>query len=202
MAETKIDPRIIRTRRLIMDAFIHVLKKKEFKDITINDITAEATVNRATFYYHFSDKYDLLDKILKEEFMNTVYNEIVEYKELNPTTIINVFLSIINFQSTLSKQCRSGFETFKTTIEAIIQKELENVFYQMLLKQHSTANDESIRIAAVMLSWGIFGASVDWQHNNSVPPEEYIKSAIPYVMNGVGKIPISESHSSTPLYHL
>ena len=202
MAETKIDPRIIRTRRLIMDAFIHVLKKKEFKDITINDITAEATVNRATFYYHFSDKYDLLDKVLKEEFMNTVYNEIVEYKELNPTTIINVFLSIINFQSTLSKQCRSGFETFKTTIEAIIQKELENVFYQMLLKQHSTANDESIRIAAVMLSWGIFGASGDWQHNNSVPPEEYIKSAIPYVMNGVGKIPISESHSSTPLYHL
>lgn len=186
MAETKIDPRIIRTRRLIMDAFIHILKKKEFKDITINDITAEATVNRATFYYHFIDKYDLLDKVLKEEFMTTVFSEIVEYKELNSTTIINVFLSIVNFQSTLSKQCRSGFETFKTTIEAIIQKELEHIFYQMLLKQHSTVSDESIRIAAVMLSWGIFGASVDWQRNNRVPPEEYIKLVIPYIMNGVG----------------
>lgn len=185
MAETKIDPRVIRTRKLIMDAFIHVLKKKEFKDITINDITAEATVNRATFYYHFIDKYDLLDKILKEEFMTNVFSEIIEYKELNPTTIINIFLSIVNFQSSLSKQCRSGFETFKTAIEAIIQKELENVFYQMLLKQHSTVSDESIRIAAVMLSWGIFGASVDWQNNNSLSPEEYIKLAIPYVMNGV-----------------
>ncbi|WOO36638.1 TetR/AcrR family transcriptional regulator [Anaerocolumna sp. AGMB13020] len=186
MAETKIDPRIIRTRKLIMDAFIHVLKKKEFKDITINDITAEATVNRATFYYHFIDKYDLLDKVMKEEFMTNVFSEIAEYKELNPTSIINIFLSITNFQSTLSKQCRSGFETFKTTIEEFIQKELENIFYQMLLKQNSTVSDESIRIAAVMLSWGIFGASVDWQHNNSVPPEEYIKLAIPYVMYGVG----------------
>lgn len=185
MAETKIDPRIIRTRRLIMDGFIHVLKNKEFKDITIQDITEEATVNRATFYYHFIDKYDLLEKVIKEGFMTTVYNEIVEYRELNQTTIINVFLSITNFQVDLSKQCRSGFETFKTTIEVIIQKELELLFYQMLLKQHSTDSDESLRIAAVMLSWGIFGASVDWQHNNTVPPEEYIKSAIPYVMHGL-----------------
>ncbi len=185
MAETKIDPRIIRTRRLIMDAFIHVIQKKEFKDITINDITAEATVNRVTFYYHFIDKYDLLEKVTKEEFMNTVYNEIVEYKELNQTTLINVFLSVTNFQEKLSKQCRSGFETFKTSIEVIIQKELENIFYQMLLNQHSTISDESLRVAAVMLSWGIFGASVDWQKNKSVTPEEYIKLAIPYVMHGV-----------------
>ena len=54
----------------------------------------------------------------------------------------------------------------------------------MLLKQHSTVSDESIRIAAVMLSWGIFGASVDWQHNNNMPPEEYIKLAIPYITYG------------------
>lgn len=185
MAEAKMDPRVIRTRRLITDAFIHVLKKKEFKDITINDITEEATVNRATFYYHFIDKYDLLDKIMKEEFMTNVFSEIIEYKELNPTTIINIFLSIVNFQSSLSKQCRSGFETFKTTIEAIIQKELENVFYQMLLKEYSNVSDESIRIVAVMLSWSIFGASVDWQKNNSMSPEEYIKLAIPYVMHGI-----------------
>lgn len=155
------------------------------KDITIHDITAEATVNRATFYYHFIDKYDLLEKVMKEEFMTTVFNEIIEYKELNQTTIINVFLSVTNFQVALSKQCRDGFETFKTTIEAIIQKELEKIFHQMLLNQHSSVSDESLRIAAVMLSWGIFGASVDWQHNNTAPPEEYIKLAIPYVTNGL-----------------
>ncbi|GAA3312554.1 hypothetical protein GCM10020331_000570 [Ectobacillus funiculus] len=45
-----------------MDSFIELSGKKEFKDITIKDITTEAMVNRATFYYHFADKYDLLEK--------------------------------------------------------------------------------------------------------------------------------------------
>ncbi|WP_341347718.1 TetR/AcrR family transcriptional regulator [Paenibacillus sp. FSL H3-0469] len=188
MAEAKIDPRIIRTRRLIMDAFIHLSTKKKFKDITIHDITAEATVNRATFYYHFTDKHDLMEKAMKEEFTNNVFNEINEYKELNQTTIINVFLSITNFQVALSKQCRYSFETFKATLEANIQKELERIFYQLLLNEHSTVSDESLRIAAVILSWGILGASVDWQHNNTAPPEEYIKLAIPYVTNGINSL--------------
>jgi len=39
MEEIKVDPRIIRTRKLTMDAFIKIAQKKEFKDITIKDIT-------------------------------------------------------------------------------------------------------------------------------------------------------------------
>lgn len=47
--EKQIDPRILRTRKLIMDAFIELTKKTDFNDITIGDITSAATVNRATF---------------------------------------------------------------------------------------------------------------------------------------------------------
>ncbi|MER2115129.1 MAG: TetR family transcriptional regulator, partial [Solibacillus isronensis] len=57
MKEVKVDPRIRRTRKLIMDAFIELSSQKEFKDITVKDITAEAMINRATFYYHFEDIY-------------------------------------------------------------------------------------------------------------------------------------------------
>ncbi|KOR83559.1 TetR family transcriptional regulator [Bacillus sp. FJAT-22058] len=185
MAETKIDPRIIRTRRLIMDAFIQLSMSKDFKDITIKDITTEATVNRATFYYHFTDKYDLLEKVLKEDLMTKVISEIADYDKLNQSTIVNVFLSVTNFQMSLATQCRRNFESFTTTIETIIKKELESIFYQMLLKQHSTDSDESLRIAAIMLSWAIYGTTVDWQHNNTVPPEEYIKLVIPYVTHGM-----------------
>ncbi|MEB2494739.1 TetR/AcrR family transcriptional regulator, partial [Peribacillus frigoritolerans] len=179
------DPRIIRTRRLIMDAFIQLSMSKDFKDITIKDITTEATVNRATFYYHFTDKYDLLEKVLKEDLMTKVISEIADYDKLNQSTIVNVFLSVTNFQMSLATQCRRNFESFTTTIETIIKKELESIFYQMLLKQHSTDSDESLRIAAIMLSWAIYGTTVDWQHNNTVPPEEYIKLVIPYVTHGM-----------------
>lgn len=62
MTENRLDPRFVRTRRLIMDAFLLLSTKKDFKNISIKDITSEATINRATFYYHFMDKYDLLEK--------------------------------------------------------------------------------------------------------------------------------------------
>ncbi|MEH7175975.1 TetR/AcrR family transcriptional regulator, partial [Priestia megaterium] len=71
MKEVKVDPRIIRTRKLLMDAFIKVTRKKDFKDITIRDITDEATVNRATFYSHFQDKYDLMDVAITEEILES-----------------------------------------------------------------------------------------------------------------------------------
>jgi len=62
MTSSKTDLRVIRTRKLIMDSFITLSSKKEFKDITVKDITTEAMINRATFYYHFEDIYDLLEK--------------------------------------------------------------------------------------------------------------------------------------------
>lgn len=69
MTQVKTDLRVMRTRKLIMDAFIELSSKKEFKDITVKDITAEAMINRATFYYHFQDIYDLLEKALSEVLM-------------------------------------------------------------------------------------------------------------------------------------
>ncbi|MGP4039116.1 TetR/AcrR family transcriptional regulator [Gracilibacillus sp. D59] len=184
MTQMKTDPRILRTRKLIMDAFFELSKKKEFKDMTIKDITSEATVNRATFYYHFMDKYDLMEKVLIEDLMLNVNNEIAEHDELNQETIVSIFLSVTNFQKSLSTKCRRSFEAFRTTIEAIILKELQDIFYQLLLKQQSPVSDHSQRIAAVMLSWGIYGASVDWQDNSTIPPEEYITLALPYITHG------------------
>ncbi|MGG0287443.1 TetR/AcrR family transcriptional regulator [Peribacillus butanolivorans] len=68
MEITKVDPRVLRTRRLLIASFfISVAKVKEFKDITIKEITDEATVNRATFYAHFIDKYDLLDAVISKK---------------------------------------------------------------------------------------------------------------------------------------
>ncbi|WP_260287759.1 TetR/AcrR family transcriptional regulator [Peribacillus aracenensis] len=184
----KTDPRIIRTRKLIMDSFVQLSMKKDFKNITISDITSKATVNRATFYYHFTDKYDLLNKVLKEDLMTKVLKEIEKHEKVNHKTITSIFLSIISFQSSLSSQCKKSFEAFSTTIENVIKKELEKVFYQMLMKETSSENEEVVRAGSVMLSWGIYGASIDWQHNSSMSPEEYINMMMPSLISGVDKL--------------
>ena len=59
--EEKIDPRIKRTRGLLVQSFIDLLAEKGFQAISVQDISERATINRTTFYLHFPDKYALLD---------------------------------------------------------------------------------------------------------------------------------------------
>jgi AcrR family transcriptional regulator len=182
---TKVDPRILRTRRLLIDSFITVAQVKNFKDITIKDITDEATVNRATFYAHFVDKYALLDAVISENILKNMQEKLNCHDTLNEDTIIKIFLAVTKFQTDLSTQCRKSYESFSAIIEQKIKKELETVFYSLLLKRNLQRETEAIKIGAVMLSWGIYGASVDWQHTSTLSAEQYIKKAMPYILNGM-----------------
>src|SRR6476659_5041173 len=152
MTEEKIDPRVLRTRKLIMDSFIELSGKKEFKDITIKDITTEAMINRATFYYHFEDIYDLLEKVLSEVLLVNLNYDIYENDKLNEESFVRIFTAITNFQESLSNRCYRGYED---TIARIIRDQIEIIFYKMLLKQNKTVEDDALKITAVLLSWGI-----------------------------------------------
>ena len=64
----KEDPRVTRTRQLILDAFMELLHEKSFEVITIQDIADGATINRVTFYAHFQDKFALLEYTIRSRF--------------------------------------------------------------------------------------------------------------------------------------
>ena len=55
------------TKELISIAFLKLLNEKPFDKITIKDIVVECNINRNTFYYYYSDVYDLLEEIFKKE---------------------------------------------------------------------------------------------------------------------------------------
>ncbi len=56
------DLRVQRTHKLILDALIELTIEKGFAAVTVRDITRQAGINRATFYRHYQDKFDLLDQ--------------------------------------------------------------------------------------------------------------------------------------------
>lgn len=180
MQHTKTDPRIRRTRKLIMDSFIELSARRDFKDITIKDITEEAMINRATFYYHFEDKYDLLDKALLEVLSVNLDVNYYEKSELNEEMIVKIFLAITEFQASLNTRCYQGYEE---TISRIIRDQLEVILYKMLRKKYGAIEDEGLQLTAVILSWGLYGASVEWRRNREkIDPEAFIKTAIPYML--------------------
>lgn len=52
------------------------IKQKDFSDISITDITQEAEINHSTFYYHFMDKYDLIDVIQREVLTKEIFEKV------------------------------------------------------------------------------------------------------------------------------
>ncbi|MHA6481746.1 TetR/AcrR family transcriptional regulator [Paenibacillus sp. strain BS8-2] len=185
MTHDKTDPRFVRTRKYIMDSFIELSSKKEFKDITIKDITTAAMINRATFYYHFQDKFELLEKVLSEVLFINLESDLIANDELNEERLTRIFLAITSFQSSLSDRCHRGYED---TIALIIREQLNILFYKMLSKGHPAENKVGLERTSAMLSWGIYGASVEWKSNSEVKPEEFIRSLLPFITNGTQAI--------------
>ena len=65
----QMDPRVRRTRQLLQQALDKLLQTKDFENISVQDIAEAATVNRATFYDHFADKFALLEYSVAAEFL-------------------------------------------------------------------------------------------------------------------------------------
>nr|WP_263326919.1 TetR/AcrR family transcriptional regulator [Neobacillus sp. Marseille-Q6967] len=73
---SKVDRRVVKTQEAIKKAILELMNEKNFDDITIQDISDRANVNRSTVYLHYLDKYDLLDKMIDEHI-----NELKETSE-------------------------------------------------------------------------------------------------------------------------
>ena len=64
------NPQFLRTDKAIRQALIALLKTKPFEKITVQDILDETPVTRSTFYKHYHDKYEILEK-MQEDFLST-----------------------------------------------------------------------------------------------------------------------------------
>lgn len=69
------DRRYLRTQIAIFKALSSLLLEKDFTDITINDISQAADINRSTFYLHFEDKYALLDAYIWQSLPSMILEE-------------------------------------------------------------------------------------------------------------------------------
>jgi AcrR family transcriptional regulator len=61
-----VDRRILRTKEAIQNALIGLIEEKGFEALTVAEITTRANINRGTFYLHYQDKYDLVEKTVAE----------------------------------------------------------------------------------------------------------------------------------------
>lgn len=103
--EEKLDRRVIKTKERIREVFIDLLTQKPLKSITVKELSDKADINRATFYLHYNDVFDLLEQ-LQNEVVDT-FEEICNGLTYSFTDeeFISVFVQLLDFIRDNEKLC-------------------------------------------------------------------------------------------------
>ena len=125
--EEKTDLRIRRTKKSIRDAFFELIDENGFDSVTVKDITDRALISRNTFYLHYEDRFDLLNKI-SNELMRKVYwrvsKDLIKIKDLDFTIDCTAAL-LISIQRVIDEDRDPGTVVFSEKIEKTIRTALD-----------------------------------------------------------------------------
>lgn len=180
----KRDPRVVRTRKLLIDAFIEVQREKNFDDITIQDITDRATVNRATFYAHFQDKYDLLDRIIHDSFADVLEARLRIPTHNHREHLRQLLLAITDHLGSVQTQCQRSYRMFGNLDEAQIKAQIREHLQEWLAEDLAfrKISPQQRDLAARLLSWSLYGAASEWQQQTErSTPEQIAEQAMPMI---------------------
>src|SRR5580658_3822941 len=162
------DPRILRSRRMLMDSLLKLLSKKEFEDISVQEIADEATLNRATFYLHYPDKNALLRAMTAERFRALIARRGLSFTNCDGA-LQAIALGVCDY---LAETAGCPSQLAKLPLEASIIPAVEDMF-RSGASQHTLKPGVDPELLATTAAWAISGAARGWyQTPDRVPAEE------------------------------
>jgi len=162
------DPRILRSRRMLMDSLAKLLMKKEFDDISVQEIADEATLNRATFYLHYPDKNALLHAMTESRFRDLIERRGITFTDCNGA-LRAIALGVCDY---LAESTSCPTQLARISLEGSIIPVVEDMFKEGLA-HHGLAPGADAALLATTAAWAVFGAARRWfQTPNRIPAEE------------------------------
>ena len=184
-----VDPRIRRTRQLLQQALDKLLETKDLSSISIQEIAEEASVNRATFYDHYADKFALLGCMVGCRFHALIEERKIHFEGCGAglTAIIRAVCDYL-----VRMQGSDG----ERQLDPHMQSAIIAAVHQILLagiKQHLPESPIAPEVIAASASWAIYGAAKEWaQSCNRCPPEE-IADKVTLLVSPILRIPALEA---------
>src|SRR5271167_4117222 len=117
----KLDPRIRRTRQMLFKAFQDLLTEKTFQLITVQDIAERSTLNRATFYDHFTDKFALLEAMMGERFSTLIASRMAGSEGTCEASLRQLILAACDFLAEASSGCQKHQRQFEPLVESRVK---------------------------------------------------------------------------------
>jgi AcrR family transcriptional regulator len=162
------DPRILRSRRMLMESLAKLLINKAFEDISIQEIADEATLNRGTFYLHYPDKNALLQAMTESRFRDLIARRAITFTDCGGA-LRAIALGVCDY---LAESTGCPTQLTRMSLEGSIVPVVEAMFKEGLALHGLPAGvDEALR--ATTAAWAVFGAARRWfQTPNRIPAEE------------------------------
>ncbi|GHO98292.1 hypothetical protein KSF_083400 [Reticulibacter mediterranei] len=196
------DPRVQRTRQLLIQAFMALVQEKmNIHSVSVLEITTRATVNRATFYAHFEDKYALVECWLREKFQRALACKLPDSSTLQRETLHRLILAVFDFLALVRYYHRPSDQQYEPLFEIAIQQELYELLLRWLQQAPVVAplREEMRETTAQVISWAIFGPAAQWSRGDqSIPAEEMASHILTVVIAGLSPVVIVPDQCSKP----
>ena len=187
MMEQQDSPCAIKTKKKLAAALKELMKTAAFDKITVSDITEKCNVHRQTFYYHFQDRYELLDWIF--------YNEIVEPFTDNicadniQEKFLNIFETMSNDKQFYQNALKTNGDDLTRYISKVASDQFTEIFRNLSKESglHMTDNDED-GLMAEFFGYGICGVVMNWAIRGMKEPPELITGKIEHFFENCKKL--------------
>jgi probable dihydroxyacetone kinase regulator len=172
------------TKKAIASGLKEITKRKSFEKITVSDITVECGLNRQTFYYHFQDKFELLDWIYYNEAISIIIDDL---------NYDNWDSKIFQFLSKLKEEDYFYINTLKASLENEFREYLFKVTAELLygiisgITAKSEAGEKDIRFIAEFYAFGIVGVIVSWAQQGMTETPEFLTIQLKKLVYGTEK---------------
>ena len=177
--QEKLDPRVKRTRSLILQSFSELLAEKGFESISVQDVTDKAQINRATFYAHFVDKYELLDRWISQIFLQEIEKRTLNACHYTPENLRSLILAVCEFLSNMHSECAQPHQQFESLTEGTIKKIIFDLLSHWLKETNSKISTD---IPATVATWAIYGLASFYSYSKKRPAlENFVDEALPLV---------------------
>lgn len=162
------DPRILRSRQMLMEALVRLLNRQEFDDISVQEIADEATLNRATFYLHYADKNALLQAMTAARFRALIARRGLSFTDCDGA-LRAIALGVCDY---LAETTGCPSQLTKMPIEGSIIPVVESMFLEGAA-HHRAQPGVDPALLGTTAAWAIFGAARRWlQTPDRIPAEE------------------------------
>lgn len=188
METARQDRRVRRTQKLLKESLLELLDQKEFKNISIKDITELADLNRGTFYLHYTDTYSLLQEMESEVLKD--FQEIVSDRcnAFEKDSLLHVINPIIEYIEKNKKICKTFFENNASN-------DFVNRFHLLILKngtaiikeQYPNAGEVTLNYFFEFITYGLTGVLKLWLDTDMKQPKEEIALMVDRIIMGTAK---------------